>query len=307
MAKSLGQIHTVNYVMPVTATSGNKLNIDLPGQLSEQLQTLVRAGTYHKVVGIDMNVTSGGTTGGGQITGRLLYYAPTKGRCDAFRGAFQSMKQMMKNQGINMHENKLYDFRAPINDDGTVAFFPNQATLDGTNGLCLNNVARPGASIFGVHNQSVQPQYTGTAGELFDPGFDTLIQTAAAGTDFMLNDAIPYTGNRDVASTDYESIPFSLSYTPDTTDIVFDMQWRPDPALFLAVMCGQLQVVVEEANFDGGATPDPGLEINIAVMVSGWKSIMGSPGRKSRSSSKKKDSAAMIRMERLLRHSEGKK
>jgi hypothetical protein len=61
------------------------------------------------------------------------------------------------------------------------------------------------------------------------------------------------------------------------------MQWRPDPALFLAVMCGQLQCVVEEVNFDGGATA---LELNIAVMVSGWKSIMGSPDRKRKSSKK---------------------
>jgi hypothetical protein len=289
MPKSLGQIHTVNYLMPVTATSGNKLNIDLPGQLTEQLQTLIRAGTYHKVVGIDMNVTSGTTLGGGQITGRLLYYAPTKGRCDAFRDAFRSMKEVMKTQGINMHENKLYDFRAPINDDGTVAFFPNQSTLDGTNGLCLNNVATPGASIFGVHNESVRPQFTGAAGDAYKTGFDTVLSTAyttATGNikpDFVLNDAVPYTGNRDVASIDYESIPFTVSYTPDTTDIAIDFQWRPDPALFLAVMCGQLQVVVEEANFDGGATPAGGLELNIAVMVSGWKSIMGDPSKRSRS------------------------
>ncbi len=281
MPKSLGQIHTVNAQLPVTA-SGNKLNIDLPGQLTEQLQTLVRAGTYHKVVGIDMDIDAVGTLGGGQITGKFLYYAPTRGRCDAYRGAFQSMKEVMKTQGINMHENKLYDFRAPINDDGTASFFPNQATLDGTNGLCLNNVATPGASIFGVHNRSVQPQYTGTAGDLFNPGFNTLLQTSA-GTDFVLNDAVPYTGNRDVASTDYESIPFSVSYTPDTTDLTLNMQWRPDPALFLAVMCGQLQCVVEEVNFDGGATS---INLNIAIMVSGWTSIMGSPDRK-RSSKKK--------------------
>jgi hypothetical protein len=285
MPKSLGQIHTVNKQMIVSA-SGNKLNIDLPGQLTEQLQRLVRAGTYHKVVGIDMDITTVGITGGGQITGRLQYYAPTSGRCDAFRSAFQSMKEVMKTQGLNMHENKLYDFRAPINDDGTTEFFPNQATLDGTNGLCLNNVATPGASIFGVHNESVRPQFTQAAGDAFKTGFDTILSEAytnATGnikTDFVLNDAVPYTGNHNVASTDYESIPFSLSYTPDSTDLTLDLQWRPDPALFLAVMCGQLQVVVEEVNFDGGAEE---LELNIAVMVSGWKSIMGEPKKRNKS------------------------
>ena len=264
----------------IVTTSGNKMNLDLPGQLTEQLQRLVRAGTYHKVVGIDMDITTKGPVGGGQITGRLLYYAPTHGRCAAYREAFQSMKEVMKTQGLNMHENKLYDFRAPINDDGTVEFFPNQATLDGKNGLCLNHTNVPGASIFGVHNESVRPQFTQAAGDAFKTGFDTVLSeayTEATGnikTDFVLNDAVPYTGNHNVASLDYESIPFSLSYTPDSTDLTLDLQWRPDPALFLAVMCGQMQVKVEEVNFDGGATE---LELNIAVMVSGWKSIMSAP------------------------------
>ncbi len=290
MAKELGQIHLVNYTLPVTAV-GNKLNIDLPGQLTEQLQTLVRCGTYHKVVGIDATITAPGVTGG-QVSGIFRYYAPTKGRCDAFRGAFQSMKDMMKVQGINMHENKLYDFRAPINSDGTVAFFPNQATLDGISGLALNNTAAPGASIFGVHNRNVQPQYTGTAGDAFQPGFDTLIQNAATGTDFVLNDAVPYTGDRNVASLDYETIPFTMSYTPGSTDLTLDMQWRPDPALFLAVLCGQFQVEITEVEFDGGGGA---VDMNIAVMVSGWKSIMGDPSKRKSRKSPSKSSASMTK------------
>lgn len=295
MAKSLGQIHTVNAQFDVTG-SGNFYNLDLAGQLTEQLQTLVRAGTYHKIVGIDMTMTSTGTLGGGQVTGFIRYYAPTAGRCDAFRAAFRSMKDQMKIQGIDMHENKLYDFRAPLNENSGANMkspaFPNQATLDGTNGLCLNNTSIPGASIFGVHNRNVQPQYTGTAGELYQSGFNTVLQ-GAGGTDFILNDAVPYTGDRMVASTDYETIPFSLSYTPDTTDLTLTLEWRPDPALFLAVMCGQLQFVVDEVNLDGGAS---GLEVNIAVMVSGWKSIMGSPDRKRKSSKKKALDAKLKRM-----------
>ncbi len=279
MPKSLGQIHTVNYTMPVTA-SGNKLNIDLPGRLTSQLQRMVRAGTYHKVVGIDLDITTTGTVGGGQITGKFKYYSPTQGRCAAFREAFESMREVMKTQGLNMRDNKMYDFRAPINDDGTVQFFANQATLDGTNGLCLNNVATPGASIFGVYNESQRPQFTQAAGDQYKTGFDTILTEAytnATGNikpDFVLNDRVIYTGNEHVASIDYQTIPFSVSYTPDSTDLTLNMQWRPDPALFLAVLCGQLQVEVEEVNFDGGASE---LELNIAVMVSGWKSIMGSP------------------------------
>ena len=54
MAKSLGQIHSVDLTM-TTDASGDLFAVDLPGQLTEQLQRTVRAGTYHKLVGIDLN------------------------------------------------------------------------------------------------------------------------------------------------------------------------------------------------------------------------------------------------------------
>ena len=300
MPKSLGQIHSVEFRNIVSA-AGDRRNLDTPGALTNQLSTLVRAGTYMKVVGIDMAITEtqgapGPVPGGATVTGKFLYYAPTHGRCQAYRGAFKAMKEVMKSQGINMHENVLYDFRAPLNDETTFYPFPNQATLDGTNGLCLNNQAVPGASIFAVHNESVQPQYTGTAGDAFGTGFDTVLSeayTSATGnikTDFVLNDAVMYSGNRDIASLDYEEIPFAISYTPGSTDLTLNLEWRPDPALYLAVMCGQLQVVIDEVDFDNGATS---CEIDITVMVSGWKSIMGDPSkRKRRSSSKKKASSS---------------
>ncbi len=281
MPKSLGQIHQADFQM-ITSANGDRFNLDLPGKLTEQLQTLVRCGTYHKVVGIDMNLTAVGTVGGGQVTGKILYYSPTRGRCEAFRSAFAAMKEQMKIQGINMHENKVYDFRAPINNVGDNTF-PNQASLDGTNGLALNHVGEPGASIFGVHNKSVRPIVGDMeAGDLFAGGFATLLSPEAA-TDFVLNDEALYTGNEAAASTDYQEIPFSLSYTPDSTDLTLTLEWRPDPALFLAVLSGQMQVFVEEINKDGGAGS---LEINISVMVSGWKSIMGDPSKKSKRKSK---------------------
>ncbi len=291
-AKELGQIHTVNYSQTVDSSSSyprRSINVDLPGQLTEQLQTMVRAGTYHKVVGIDMTLDTVGTVGGGQITGFFRYYSPTRGRCAAFRGAFKAMKEQMANQGVNTRTNPLYDFRAPINaqtaDSGV---FPNRATLDGRTGLALYNQTDPGASIFGVHNESVRPQYTGTAGELFPQGFDTLLANEDEGnaTDFVLNDVIPFSGNRDTASTEYEEIPFMLSWTPDSSDLAINWNWRPDPALFLAVLCGQLQCVIEEVNVDGGASV---LNLNVAIMVSGWKSIMGDPMKKKSSSRKKSE------------------
>lgn len=294
MAKELGQIHTVNYSQAIanTGVAQNAINVDLPGQLSEQLQTIIRAGTYHKCVGIDMTLDTVGTVGGGQITGYIRYYAPTKGRCEAFRNAFMTMKKQMKGQGVETRTNPLYDFRAPLNELAHLnGAFPNRATLDGTNGLALYNQTVPGASIFDVHNRNVKPTYTGAAGDMFQPGFDTLLQSST-GTDFVLNDTVPFTGDRNTASLEYEQIPFMLSWTPDTTDLATVWNWRPDPALFLAILCGQMSVVVEEVNLDGGAGA---VNLNVAVMVSGWKSIMGDPSKKKRRSKSKTSSPKMTK------------
>lgn len=279
MAKQLGQIHTVNFSRNGVDASGQKINCDLPGQLTEQLNHMVRWGQSFKVVGIDMSLHTEGTAGGGQVSGYIRYYAPTKGRCDAVRNAFLTMKDTMSIMGVEMRDNKLYDFRAPINNSNAQEPFLNQACLDGTNGLALRSTVA-GASIFGVHNRQQQPQYEGTSGDLFQPGFDTKLPNPTSdpdGGDFVLNDGVSWSGDSLVAEEDYEMIPFMMSWTPDSTDIAISFNWRPDPALYLAVLCGQLQVVCEEVELDEGA---PGINIELAIHVAGWKSVMSNPRRK---------------------------
>ena len=291
MAKSLGQIHNVNESAgPFTAVN-QKYNIDLPGRLTEQLQRMVRAGTFHKLVGMDITVNPSGTgpAEGAQVSGRIRYFLPTKGRCAAFRDAFKSMAEIMKTQGITMRDNHMYDFKAPLNEFTALNTFDNQATLDGTTGLCLTNNASPGAGIFEVHNSNVTPFAT-TRADIFSSGFDTVLQPST-GTDFVLNDTQPFTGNEMVAHDAYEEIPFVCSYEPSTAGSAASsvgFSFRPDPALYVAVLCGQLQIVIDELNLVGGAT---NCTLTVSTQVAGWKSIMGNPDKKSRrrKSSKKKE------------------
>lgn len=290
MPKSLGQIHTVNYTQNIAnvGSAQRAILVDLPGQLTNQLQRMVRWGTYHKVVGIDITLDNNQLVNakrGGQVTGYIAYYAPTKGRCEAVRGAFEAMKTVMKNQNISMSDNELYDFRAPINEFIHLnSPFPNRATLDGAKGLALNNVTDPTAGIFNVHNESVRPTETGAAADLYSAGFSTLVNPVG-GTDFVLNDEAAYSGNHNGASREYEKIPFQLTFDPVTGN-VSTFQWRPDPALFLAVLCGQMSVTVDAVYLDGDPTPPSNIDLHLAIMVSGWKSIMSKP--KKRSSKKKK-------------------
>ncbi len=293
MAKELGMIHTVNNLVQVTSPSTPEVkgSVDISGELTRQLQRLVRNGNFFKVVGIDMTLDTIGTVGGGQVSGSLRYYAPTRGRCAAYRAAFKAMATVMKNQGITMRENHLYDFRVPLTNQSLVngGAFPNQATLDGTDGLVMCAVQSDGSPTTGeglpsnghdvtwIHNRGVEPAYTGAAGDMFNPGFDTLQQDYLTGTDFVLNDTVPYSGNEDTAERNFEEIPFTMSWTPDSTDIATRWSWKPDPALYLAVLGGNFDIYIEELNVDEGA---PGVNINIAVHVSGWKSIMGNPDTK---------------------------
>lgn len=295
MAKSLGQIHTVNFYNSIDPTVAEQriLNYDVSGQLCHQLQRMVRQGNSFKLVGLDMNLTAVGTLGGGQVSGYIRYYAPTKGRCEAYRSAFHAMRNAMKLQGINMTDNEMYDFRAGFNGKGETylngATIQNQATMDASNPLCLTS-ADGEPSVFGVHNSGVIPTSQGvSSGDLFQSGFNTM-GVQATPTDFVFNDRALWTGNEHTASEEWEAIPFMMSWTPDTTDIATQFQFRPDPALYLAIMTGQLQIYLEEINLDGGASQ---LELTSAVQISGWTSIMSDKTkkpkrRKSRKSNKRR-------------------
>ena len=289
MAKSLGQIHTVNKEYSILGNAaGDSHLLDLAQELSEQLQTMVRQGNYFKIVGIDMQVEGGDPVGGGTIVGALRYYAPTRGRCEAYKKAFRAVMKGMELQGINLRGNRNYDFRVPLRktaDFENPLYMKNLATIDGTNALCLSGATSTSDDIFATYNANIQPRQTAAVD--FSTGFG-LPGAAGTTTDFVLNEGATFDPSMErVAATDYEEIPFTLNYDPtdgttQTTSAV--LNWRPDPALYLAVMTGMFDIYIEDIYLDDGQTF---LELDIAVHVAGWKSIMGNPDKKRRSSSKK--------------------
>lgn len=289
-AKELGQIHQVNDIFTSASASGSiPRRFDLARGLSDKLQRMVRQGNYFKLVGLDMSINpdSFGPGNGGTVSGYFRYYSPTKGRCAAFRHAFKAQADQMKMQGVPMRVNEGYDFRVSLtNTAGLTPNLANQATLDGTNGLALYESGSPGLSIFTVYNASVLPTLNTTpAGNLFDEGFDTLLQNRTGGTDFVLNDTPIIRGNENYADESFERIPFQIEYQAgDSATATF--QWRPDPALYVAVMTGNLEIILDNCQTSGAGD----LDFEITFYVSGWKSIMGNPDKKkkSRRSMKKK-------------------
>lgn len=285
MAKSLGQIHTANLSATVS-NAGDKILVDLPGILTNQLQRMVRQGNYFKVVGIDMTCRDlVGATGEVAVSGVLEYYAPTEGRCEAYKNAYSAVRRAMKIQGINIRGNQHYDFRVALSDTtGFVngATFLNQSTFDGTNQLTLDDSAGSATDqVFTVYNSNIQPEQT--AGVDFSSGFGFPGATGGSATDFVLNEGEYHEGSRIAfAENTMESIPFSISFGQDgaqgmSSTMMF--QWRPDPALYLAVLTGQFAIIIDDINdSDAGSF----VNLDIAVHVSGWKSVMGKKGGRRR-------------------------
>lgn len=295
MPKSLRQIHTVNF--DVTGVNANGLSylLDCPGELSSQLNHMVRsAGTYHKVVGIDMNVSEvGGNAGGGAITGVLRYYAPNRGRCEAIKSAFRAVREGAKVQGFRLTDNANYDFRVPLRSttvyNGAVYDdLDNKATLDGSNELVLSHTDGQ-SGVFDIHNASIEPSQGGVQ-PTFSQGYG-LPGAGGTGTDFVLNEAAIFDPSlSNMASIEMEEIPFQVSFAGDGSDgTVTNFMWRPDPALYLAVLTGQFELYIDEQWRDTGIDA---LRLEVAIHIAGWKSIMGDPDKKRRKGTRHKKTSS---------------
>lgn len=284
-SKELGMLHVVNFDHPLNDADSVTFNNDLAGQLTQQLQRMVRQGQYFKIAGIDMglNLVSTVTTASGTVTGSLRYYAPTRGRCAAYRDAFKTMAEAMKGQGISMRDNDFYDFRVPLRDSSLYANavpFANGATFNGIDELAMNKAAPHG--VIQVHNESVQPIQTSAT---FSDGFGLYGST---GNDWVLNENQQgYHGNVMLAEDEFEEIPFQLSIdlsNTQTDSSTANFQWRPDPALYLAVLAGQFELEINEVQIEGSGQ----LNLAVSYQVAGWKSIMGNPDTKRSRSRKSK-------------------
>lgn len=295
-AKELGQIHSVSDTFDVAAVHTGTVHRrqDLAGGLCDKLQRMVRQGNYFKLVGIDLSIAPAtpGPLNGGTLSGYFRYYAPTKGRCAAFRHAFKAQADQMKMQGIPMRENAAYDFRVSLSEQATGPTLINQSTMNGTSPLTLYTTSFAGNSLLRVYNKSVLPNNDNTpAADLFDEGFDTLLQSGAGKTDFVLNEGNLWEGNDNFADLSFERIPFQVAYSAGSGATTATVQWRPDPALYVAVMTGNLEMVIEDCTVDGTTA----LDVEVTYYVSGWKSIMGNPDKKKKRRSRSSVMASNLR------------
>lgn len=297
MAKSLGQIHTVNYSFGPSVQQGHKFIVDCAGELTSQLNHMVRMGNSFKCVGIDMTLQDEVEGAGGQaVNGVIRYYAPTRGRVLAIRDAFHAVMKGMQNKGIDPRSNLNYDFRPILNPpadyengDSVKNIASIQYDYDNQiwKPLCLDN--NPGwQTIFDTWNAQLEPRQ----GQVGDPTFSTgyniqlggvFTRTTGAATyetfdvnpDFVLEEGMYLQTHKDFADDELEEIPFALANADDTS-AALQFEWRPDPALYLSVLTGQLEIEILEFR---DAHESEFCTIDLAVYVAGWTSIMSDKKR----------------------------
>lgn len=310
MAKSLGLIHTVkfNYETDVGSLGINNAHLcDVSGKLTQQFNRQIRQMQSYKMVGIDMVAqlpedVAALESDRVMCKGRVRYMQPTKGRCDAMRTAYQQTREQMKGRGIDPKDNKGYDFRVlprnPANYPSNTVFdtvaLTNNSTLDGVNALAMTDNVSAQWEVFESHNDNVRPQITaGTAN--FAEGLRTQIGTVVTPTDFVLNDGEISEGNPNFADTQFEEIPFELAYD-STARRVTQWNWRPDPALYVSVLTGQVEIVLDEISADGATFPNiNGIEIDISIHIAGWKSIVKPPKSRGMLNNQQKKIARQVR------------
>ncbi len=283
MAKQLGQIHTVAYKLSNVAV-GDRGLIDLPGQLSKQLQHRVRMMSTFKVTGIDCTVVGGSP---GAISASLQYFAPTQGRVAALKEAWEACKTVFEAQGVRYWNNLNYDFRPPMkapslyNLTGALGSdFLNQASIEQVAGvnepLCLVTPPAGAKGVFAAYNESIEPLQA--AAPNFTSGFATLGPTTAG--DMVLNEGVYLQSRVPIAQEETEEIPLQVSFDSVADEASLTYMWRPDPALYLSVLCGQFEFKVDESS-------EPNLDIDLVFHVAGWKSIFHNDRKKRRSSKRK--------------------
>ena len=319
MAKSLGLIHTTkwNYEVGAGATGDAAAFLcDGSAALSTQFNRNIRMMQTYKLVGADLvvNVPENSPTLGSDrmiVKGRLRYFQPTKGRCQALRTAYQQFKETARQQGVDVSKNKLFDFRviprALANYTANIIGIPNNpilntSTINGTDELTMTGPVATAA--FDSYNAGVAPTDATVTGADFASGLETQLGLATGSqTDFVLNEGTIQSGNANIADTDMEDIPFELAY--DTTARrVTQVQWRPDPALYVSVLGGFVEIVLDEITADGAPLGDnEGVEMEVALHWAGWKSIVRPPsmnfGKRSRSAKRMRSAGSKLTQQNI--------
>ena len=141
--------------------------------------------------------------------------------------------------------------------------------------------------VFDNYNSNVRPVSAAPTG-VYASGLETQL-SGGGQIDFVLEEGLIHEGNPNLADLELEEIPFSLTFNPASQRSV-SLNWRPDPALYVSVLGGFVEIVIDEVEASGasGVGAIQGIEMDIAMHWAGWKSIVQKPKSRRMTASTKK-------------------
>lgn len=298
-------IHTVDFDMACgVASTANSFPIllDLSSELTRKTNKMQRQGQSYYVGGIDIVVQntnnasfpSGNPGTYSQVSGEIRYLTPTKGRCAAYKMGYDQWRQALRNAGIK--PNRFQDFRVtPLGeanysnmvsgvDDQSYPAMVNLSTLDDIRPLACSDNVSAGYELFTTHNN--QQAYTQpTAAQQSPVGLTRRIDSGGGPIDFVTDEEVLFTGWSNEATMEYTSIPFVASW--DDQNNVYSFHWDPSPNAYLSIMCGWLEVVLEDVVTDGDSGLSfPLLDMKISVDILGTSKMYTSSKKKKTSKRK---------------------
>lgn len=297
-------IHTVDYDMACGTAAANSFPIllDLSSELTKKTNRMQRQGQSYYIGGIDIVVQntdntsfpSGNAGTYSQVSGEIRYLTPTKGRCAAYKMGYDQWRQALRNAGIK--PNRFQDFRVtPLGqgnyanitnglDDQSYPPLVNLSTLDEVRPLACDSNVAAGYELFTTHNAQ-QAYNTPTAAQQHPVGLTRRIDAGGGPIDFIKDEEVLFTGWSNEATMEYSSIPFVASW--DDQNNVYSFHWDPSPNAYLSIMCGWLEVVLEDVVTDGDSGLGASLfDMKLSIDILGTSKMYTSS--KKRKTSKRK-------------------
>ena len=276
---------------------GDKFLMDVSEKLSSLYGRLIRQGQIFRIRDISCRIVNPNTLAQDEVmavSGKYVWYAPTKPRKEAWKNAFQSTMDARKRIGFKTATDN-YDFRIGFAEGYSTdvgignAGVKMNAWLDSATKELMMTHSNDEQNIFGVYNSMMA--HVELPGQLSYSGFGSPYQKDAGAAldvlDFVCNDADPFFVT-DQASTEAQTAPFMVSFTSlyesaaGATEDANSVTISDSTGYLGDTMCGLIGVYVDTTTIDDDTPQTQDWALNVSIDVQSWSPILKRKRRRSK-------------------------
>lgn len=268
---------------------GDKFLIDISEQMSTLYGRLIRQGQIFRVRDISCRIVNPNTVAQDEVmavSGKYVWYAPTKPRKEAWKNAFVATMDARKRIGFKTNTDG-YDFRVGFaegysTDVGAFGVgVKMNAWLDEAGEPLMFTHSNDEQNIFTVYNSMMA--HVQLPGQLSYSGFGSPYQKDTGALtdvlDFVTNDDTPYF-TKGAASTEAQTHPFMVSFTSlyesaaGATEDANSVTTSDSSGYIGDVLCGLVGIYVDTTTIDDDMPQTQDWALNVSVDVQSWKPIL---------------------------------